>query len=89
MTKTHLCNKICSLASLSALCIYFHFSTDTENGGNITFQFHFPLEDEKKKLQTTVKSLYILTYIPPKLSLPRDINRRMDVSLSSEQIQLN
>lgn len=49
MTKTHLCNQICSLSSLSALCIYFHFSTDTENGGNITFQFHFPLEDEKKK----------------------------------------
>lgn len=78
MTKTHLCNQILSLSSFSTLCIYFHFSTDTENGGNITFQFHFPLEDEKKKkLQTTVKSLYILTYIPPELSLPRDINRRM------------
>lgn len=35
------------------------------------------MEKKKKKLQTTVKSLYILTYIPPKLSLPRDINRRM------------
>lgn len=77
MTKPHLCNQILSFSSLPALCIYFHFSTDTENGGNITFQFHFPLEDGKKKLQTTVKSLYILTYIPPKLSLPRDINRRM------------
>lgn len=57
-------------------CAYILILGMIENGVNVTFHFYFPLESEKK-FQTTVKSLYILTYIPPKLSLPRDINRRM------------
>lgn len=46
ITKTHLCNQT---LSLSVLCIYFNFRTDTENRSNITFQLNFPLENEKKK----------------------------------------
>lgn len=47
MTKTHPCNQILSLSLLFALCTYFNFRTDTENGGNITFQLHFSLANEK------------------------------------------
>lgn len=47
VAKTHLYDPILSLSLLFALCMYFNVKTDTENGGNITFQLHFPLENEK------------------------------------------
>lgn len=67
-------NQILTLLLLA--CAHTLILGTIENGGTATFHFYFPLESGKE-LQTTVKSLYILTYIPPKLSLPRDINRRM------------
>lgn len=76
MTKTHLCNQILSLSVLSAYTLILGLIEKIE--AILLFNSTSLLKMKKKKiLQTTVKSLYILTYIPPKLSLPRDINRRM------------
>lgn len=75
MTKTHLCNQILSLSVLSAYILILGLIEKIE--AILLFNSTSLLKMKKKILQTTVKSLYILTYIPPKLSLPRDINRRM------------
>lgn len=75
MTKTHLCNQVLSLSVLSAYILILGLIQKIE--AILLFISTSLLKMKKKILQTTVKSLYILTYIPPKLSLPRDINRRM------------